>query len=156
MSCRCGSHLQHAACLSRTKHLNTVETCAVHPQFCEFHWSHSMFPTLLSVWKVDKLLNSHKAKTATTHTLKTHNLSCTATKLVSCREHSISGKGVIFTAVSTVQSQPTWQSVSLLIGLILGGLLQDFIVGIIIYVTDVTVYCAASYTKAFPLLYMLP
>lgn len=91
-----------------------------------------------------------------TNTLKTHNLSHTATKLVSCREHSVSGKGVIFTAVSTVQSQPTWQSVSLLIGLILGGLLHDFIVRIIIYVTDVTVRCATSYTKAFSLLYMLP
>jgi len=65
------------------------------------------------------------------NTVKTHNLSHTVLMLAPYREHSVTGKGVIFAAVFSVQIQPTWQSQSLLIGLILGDLLQDFITGIV-------------------------
>lgn len=151
--------LQYPSCFSHAVHHNTVEPRAVCPQ--PILWIPRIGRAACS-WpccqleKVDKLLNSHKAKTATSYklALKTHYL--TATTPAPCREHSVSGKGVIFTAVSSVQSQPTWQSVSLLIGLILGSLLQDFIVRIVIHVTDVTLYCATSCSKAFSVLYMLP
>lgn len=113
------------------------------------NWSRSMLLTPLSVGKSGQTAELTWSKDSKPHTnaLKTHNL--TATTPTPCGEHSVSGKGVIFTAVSSVQSQPTWQSVSLLIGLMLGSLLQDFIVRIIIDVTEVTFYCAASYSKAF-------
>lgn len=133
---------------------------SAHSRFCEFHELVAQQVPTVS-WKSEQtaeLTQSHKAKTATahTHTQKPHNLSHRATKLVYCREHCVGGKGVILTAVSTVQCQPTWQSVSLLIGLILGRLLQDLTVRIIIYVTDVTSCCATSHTKAFFVLYMSP
>lgn len=117
-------------------------------------WSHSMHLTSLSVGKSGQTaeLTWSKDSKPHTNTLKTHNL--TATTPAPCGEHSVSGKGVIFTAVSSVQSQPTWQSVSLLIGLMLGSLLQNFIVRIIIDVIEVAFHCAISHSKAICVLHV--
>lgn len=101
--------------------------------------------------KVDKLLNlTQRAKTAIslhTNTLETHRLA--AATPPPCRGPRVSGKGAFFTAVSSVQSQPGWQSVSPLIGLILGSLPEQFIIRIIIHITDVSLHSAAPRSTVF-------
>lgn len=120
---------------------NTAEPGAVHPRTTL--WIPWIGRTACS-WPWCQLEIMDREKTAITRKqshANAHNLSFTATMLAPCGGHSVRGKGVIFTAVVSVQSRPTWQSVSLLIGLILGGWRQDSIVSIIIHVTDITLCC---------------
>lgn len=118
---------------------------STHSRFFEFHELVArQVPDPAVGWKsaqTAELTQSRDSNSTHQHTEKLTIFLTQPQKLVSCREHSVSGKGVIFTAVSTVESQPTWQSVSLLIGLMLGSLLQDFTLRTVIYVTILTLWC---------------
>lgn len=112
------------------------------------NWSRNMFLTSLSVRKVEKKktrwTHTKQKQRPRTNTLKTRYLSRTATAPAPCREHSVSGKGVIFSHSGLLSLEPTNLTVSLLIGLLLGSLLQDSVIRIITHITDYPVLCCLT------------
>lgn len=113
-------------------------------EFYEFGCTACFWPRCLSEKWADGGTHTKQARQPRRNTLKTPDVSHIVLMSAPCREHSVSGKGVIFTAVFSVQSQQTWQSQSLLIGLMLGDLLQNFIPKVDRYIRCYDLLCKLS------------
>lgn len=77
------------------------------------------------------------------HTHKKLTMSVTE---ASCWEHCVSGEGVIFHSGLHSSEPASWQSVSRLIGLILGALLQEFTIRITLSYISQTLSCYLPHT----------